>query len=112
MCVADVVVAAQPFIGTKGSMLNRRECRLIDVGACNIPAGREARFVEDYRPLRIGDNAIVMTHDEPARRLADIDTMVAVGGMAHDPFILFVERVHGGPCERDAPLEFTCVVWQ
>jgi hypothetical protein len=32
--------------------------------------------------------------------------------MAHDPFVFFVESVHGGPCERDAPFEFTCAVWQ
>src|SRR4051812_27101668 len=104
MCVADVVVAAQPFVGTKGLMLNGRQCRLIDVGACNVPARRGARFIEDHRPLRIGDDAITMTHDEPARGLADIDTVIAVGGMAYDPLVFFVESFHGGPSKRDAPL--------
>src|SRR3954447_24713776 len=32
--------------------------------------------------------------------------------MADDPFVFFVESVHGGPRERDTPLEFVCVVWQ
>jgi hypothetical protein len=27
--------------------------------------------------------------------------MVAVGGMAHDPFVFFVEGVHGRPGECD-----------
>src|SRR6185437_1867323 len=112
MRIADVVVAAQPFIGTKGLMLNWRQRRVINVRACNIPARRETRFVQDQRPLRIGDGAITMTHNEPTRRLADIDAVITIGGMTHNPLVLFVESVHGGPRERDAPCEFACVLWE
>jgi hypothetical protein len=33
--------------------------------------------------------------------LADVDAVVAVGGVAHDPLVFFIESVHGRPCERD-----------
>ena len=37
-CVTDVVVAAQPFVRTKGLVFYRDQCGLIDVGAWNVPA--------------------------------------------------------------------------
>src|SRR6266446_2142270 len=46
-CVTDVVVAAQPFVRAKGLMSDGRQCGLINVGACNVPARREAGFKED-----------------------------------------------------------------
>src|SRR5579875_353915 len=97
MSVADIVVAAQSLIRTKSLMLYGRQCGFINVGARNVPTRREARFVQDQRPFRIGDDAVPMTDYQPARGLADIDAVVAVGGMAHDPFVFFVESVHGRP---------------
>src|SRR5260370_34669859 len=41
--------------------------------------------------------------------LANVDAVVAVSGMAHDPFVRFVESVHGPPGERDACLQFARV---
>jgi hypothetical protein len=37
---------------------------------------------------------------------ADIDAMVAVSGMAHDPFVFFVESVRIRPRKRDARPQF------
>jgi hypothetical protein len=37
--------------------------------------------------------------------LADVNAVIAVGGMAHDPFILFEERIHGRPGEGDLPFQ-------
>src|SRR5579885_1717157 len=93
-------------------MLNGGQRRFIDVGARNVPARREARFVQNQRPLRIGDRAITMAHKEPARRLADIDAMVAIIGVAHDSLVFFVEGVDAGPCERDALRESALVFRQ
>ena len=42
-------------------MFNGRQCGLIDIGSCNVPARREAGFIEGYRTLRIGDDAITVT---------------------------------------------------
>src|SRR5262245_37400629 len=40
---------------------------------------------------------------------ADVDAVVAVGGMAQDPFVLFVERIHGVPGECNACLQLARV---
>ena len=76
-------------------MFHGSEGGLIDVGAWNVPARREAGLVEDQRPLRIGDDAVTMADHEVTGGLANVDAVVAVGGMAHDPFVFFVESVHG-----------------
>src|SRR5260370_6290726 len=104
-CVTDVVVAAQPFIRTEGLVFHEGQRRRIDVGACNVPTRREAGLVKDHRLPGIGDDAVMMSDHEVTRGLADIDAVVAVGGMAHDPFVFFVEGVHGGPGERDPSLQ-------
>src|SRR5262249_65711 len=36
---------------------------------------------------------------------ADVDAVVAVCGMAQDPFVFFVEGIHGRPGERDPRLK-------
>ena len=84
-------------------MVHGRQCGLIDVGAWHVPARREAGLVEDDRPPGIGDDAVTMANHEVTGRLADVDAVIAVGGMAHDPFVFFVESVHGRPCERHPP---------
>ena len=85
-------------------MVHGGQRRLINVGASNVPARREAGLVEDYRPLGIGDDAVTMADHEVAGGLANVDAVVAVGGMAKDPFVFFVEGVHGRPCERNPSL--------
>src|SRR5215470_3049374 len=50
-----------------------------------------------------------MADHEATRGLADINAVVAVGGMAQDPFVLFIESVHGRPGERHSCLQFACV---
>src|SRR5262249_37253197 len=67
----------------------------------NIPAWREAGFVQDQRLFGIGDDAFMVMNREMTGCLADVDPVVAVGGMAHDPFVLFVKRIHGWPGEGD-----------
>jgi hypothetical protein len=51
-------------------MFHEGRRRLIDIGACNIPAWREAGLVKDYRLLGVSDEAILMTdHSEQMIRL-------------------------------------------
>ena len=49
--VADVVVAAEAFVGTKGLMFHEGKSGLIDVGTRNVPAWSKTGLVEDQRPL-------------------------------------------------------------
>src|SRR5215475_10983555 len=35
----------------------------------------------------------------------DVNAVVAVGGMAHDSFVFFIEGVHGRPGKRDPSLQ-------
>ena len=51
----------------------------------------------------------MMADDEVTGGLANVDAVVAVSGMAHDPFVFFVERVHSLPGERDPSLQFARV---
>src|SRR5215471_8971835 len=53
-----------------------------------------------------------MAHHEMTGCLADVDPVVAVGGMAHDAFVFFVEPIHGGPGERNPCLQLARVRWQ
>src|SRR5260221_12529475 len=90
-------------------MFHGGQRRLSDVGACNIPARREAGLVEDYRLPRIRDDAVTIADHEAAGGLADDDAVVAVSGVAYDPFVFFVESFHGPPGERDACLQLARV---
>src|SRR5258708_10623373 len=47
-----------------------------------------------------------MADHEVTGGLANVDAVVAVSCMAHDPFVFFIESVHGPPAERDACLQF------
>src|SRR5262249_51351641 len=53
-----------------------------------------------------------MTDHEPTGGLADVDTVIAVSGMAENPFVFFVKGVHGRPRERDPRLQLARVVRQ
>src|SRR5262245_23189834 len=113
MYVADVVVAAYPFVWAKGLVaFHNRESGIIDVGAQNIPAWREAGLIEDYWPLCIGDYAVMMADYKVTGGLANVDAVVAIGGMAQNPFVFFVEGVHRRPSERYAPLQYLRIGWQ
>src|SRR5206468_2044448 len=67
-------------------------------------------YRDDIRLERhqIGD-AITVTDHEATGCLADIDAVVAVGSVAQDPFVFFIEGVHGGPGERDPSVQFARV---
>src|SRR5262249_1010578 len=84
----------------------RSEGGPIDVCAWNIPARREAGLVEDERARGIGYDAVTMADHEVTGGLANVDAVVVVSGMAHDPFVFFVESVHGLPGKREACLQF------
>jgi len=77
---------------------SRLRDRLIDINACNVPAWCEAGLVEDYRPLGVGDNTVTMADHQPSGSLADVDAMVAVGGMAQNPLVFFIEGIDRRPC--------------
>ena len=100
-CVADVVVAAEAFVGAKGLMFHEGKSGLIDVGTRNVPARSKTGLVEDQRPLTVRDDSVAITNHEMARSLADVNSMVTVGSMAQDPFLFFVKGVHGPPSKRD-----------
>jgi hypothetical protein len=51
----------------------------------------------------------MMADHQSTGSLADIDAMVTVSGMAHDPFVFFVKSVHGRPDERYPCLQFARV---
>ena len=110
--LTDGVIAAEPFVWAEGLQFHQCEGGLINVGALNVPARREAELVEDERTRGIGDGAVMMADHEVTGALANVDAVIAVGGMAHDPFVFFVERVHGLPGERDPSLQFARVVRQ
>ena len=90
-------------------MFHEGQRGLIEVGARNVPARREARLVQGYRPLGLSDGAVTVADHQVTGRLADIDAVVAIGGVAHDPFVFFIERVHGWPGERNALLQLARV---
>ena len=83
-CVTNGVIAAEPLVRAEGLEFHGSERGLIDVGAWNVPARREAGLVEDQRSLGIGDDPVTMADHEVTGGLADVDAVVAVGGMAHD----------------------------
>src|SRR5262249_25100628 len=109
MCVTDVVIAAQPFVRTEGLAFHGSERSFINVGTWNVPTRCEAGLVENHGPFTIRNGTVTMTDDEMTGCLADVYAVVAVGGMAHDSFVLFVEGIHGVPGERNACLQIARV---
>src|SRR6516225_4251719 len=108
-CIADIVITAQAFIRTEGLMFHESQRGLIDVGARNVPPRRKAGLVESNRSLGIGDNAVLVANHKVARRLADVDAVIIVCGMAQDPFVFFVEGVHGTPGKCDPLSQLACI---
>src|SRR5690242_692966 len=92
-CITDVVIAAEPFVWAEGLALygseDGSEGGLVDIGAQDVPARRKAGLVEDERPRRISDDAVMMTDHEVTGSLANVDAVIAVSGMAHDSFVFF-----------------------
>src|SRR6266478_7288918 len=109
MCFTYVVVAAQPFVRAEGLAFHGSERRIINVGTWNVPTRREAGLVQNHGPFSIGNDAVPIADHEMTGCLADVYAVVAVGGMAHDPFVLFVESLHGRPGECDPSLQFARV---
>src|SRR5215813_9732076 len=107
--VANVVIAGQTFIRAEGLAFDGGQQSLFDVGARHIPARREAGLVEDQRTRAIGDATLTAAHEQVAAGLANVDAVIAVGGVADDAFVLFVESVHGRPRERHPCLQLTSV---
>src|SRR5262245_57981722 len=99
MCGTDVVIAAQPLVGTECLVVHRCQRGLVDVGSWNIPPWREAGLVKNQRPLGIGNSSVTMVDHEPTRGFANVDAMVAVGSMTQDAFVFLIEGVHGRPGE-------------
>jgi hypothetical protein len=93
-CVADVVVAADPFVGAKGLMFHEGKNGLIDVGTRNVPPRGKTGLVEGERLLAVRDDAVAISNHEMAGSLTNIDSVVTVGSMAQDTFFLFVQSVH------------------
>src|SRR5262249_55465096 len=79
--VPDVVVAGQALVRTEGLTLRGGERGFVDVGARDVPAGREPGLVQGQRPGGVGDDPVAVADDEVAAGLADIDPVVAVGGV-------------------------------
>src|SRR5262245_3850060 len=99
MRVANVVIAAQPFVRTEGLLFNGSKRGLVDVASWNVPSWREAGLVQSQRPLSIGNNPVTILDHDPTGGLPDVDSMVAVGGVAQDSFVFLVEGFHGRPGE-------------
>src|SRR5262249_57088454 len=95
--VLSVVVTAQGFVRAERLAVGRGERGFIDVGARDVPAGREPGFIQGQRAAGVRDDLVAVAGDEVAGGLADVDAMVAVGGMADDPLGGLVESVHGPP---------------
>src|SRR5215475_3968973 len=62
--LADVVVAAQPLVGTEGLALGRDESALVDVLARDVPPWRESRLEQNQRPDGIRDGPGPVLDDE------------------------------------------------
>jgi hypothetical protein len=58
-CIIDGVIAAEPFVWAEGLELHRREGRLVDVDAGDVPTRRESGLVEGERPRRIRNDAVM-----------------------------------------------------
>ena len=111
-CVTDVEIAAQPFVRAESLVFHGDQLRLVNVGASNVPARCKAGFVEDYGALSVGDNAVMMANHQPSRGLSDVDAVVTVSGMTHDPLIFFVKSLHRRPGERYSCLQLIRVYGQ
>jgi hypothetical protein len=90
--ITDGVIAAEAFIWAEGLEFHGSERGLINVGARHVPARREAGFVEDERPPSVGNDAVIMGDHEVTRGLANVDAVVAVGGMARAELLLMFFR--------------------
>src|SRR5262245_22563499 len=112
MCVTDVVIATQPFVRTERLPFNGSKRGLVDVVSWNVPPWREARLVENQRPLGIGYNPVTIADYDPTGGLPDVDAMVTVRGVTHDSFVFFVKCVHGWPGKGHPSLQFARVVRQ
>jgi hypothetical protein len=137
-CITDVVVAAQPFVRAEGLVFHggsarthpRRRVPRTSAAQSPIRRGRPAAWYRPgiglvsawyrpgiglvsawYRP-GIGNDAVTAANHQAAGGLTNVDAVEAVGGMAHDPFVFFVESVHGRPCERDPCPQVARVGWQ
>ncbi len=55
--------------------------------------------------MAVGDDASALADDEVARGPPDVVAVIGVGGVPDDALVLFVERVHRPPGERDPALE-------
>jgi hypothetical protein len=82
---------------------------VIDIGSVDVPARRETGFIEDQWSRGLGNDAVLVADGEFTRALANVNAVVAVGGMAEDAFVFFVEGVHGAPGESYARIEFAGV---
>jgi len=59
-----------------------------------------SRTRKEQAALGIGDYTVTMPDHEMTRCLADVNAVVAVGGITYDSLILFVGGVHSRPCTR------------
>src|SRR5262245_52433969 len=105
MCITDVVVAAQPFVRAEGLIVFHGSKRgLIDVSAWNVPTRSKAGFVKCYWPPGIDNGVVTMANHQVTGRLADVNAVIAVRGMAQNSFVFFIEGVHCRPSERNTRL--------
>jgi hypothetical protein len=84
----DVVVAGQALIWTEGLAFDRVQRRLLDVGARNIPAGREAGLLQDQWTGTVGDEAVTAADLQVSGALADVDAVMASKFCISRPAIL------------------------
>src|SRR6266540_423542 len=74
----DVVVAGQALVRAERLGLDRGQRGRVDVGARDVPAGREPGLVQDQGAGGVGDDLVAAAHDKVAAGLADVDAVVAV----------------------------------
>lgn len=67
LALTDVVVAGQTLVRAERLPLDRCQGGGVDVLTADVPARREARFVERERTSRVGDDSIAVADDEVPR---------------------------------------------